>query len=796
MTDARAPRRRAPLLFSALVAGTAALVVPVMSTDLGPSVGFLPMVLALVAVFDLVSAYLLLQQVRNDGDTRSLAMAVAYTCSLVVMLGYAGAFPGVVSDPAPLASAPSVAPWMYVLWHSGFPVLLGLAWAPWPARWKQTLRAEARRRASVVSQVAAVVVGLAVVAAVVIAGTSLPVLIVGRDTSRMTQLTAPFTLPLVALAVLSTAWALRRRQGPERWTAVAVWVCLVDLSLTYASSARFSAGWYTGRALTVIAAAVVLVAMLHETSRLKALLHRTLARERASQLLQASLLDSLEVGVVLTDLDGRILSMNRSMQARFSEVGVGEVPRPIAMTTPDGVPIPWSQRPAATTAATGQGLTDVLLVLSRPDGDDVWLSASTTPVLDGDGQRSGVVTVYTDVTFREQARRALEQTALELAVARDAAVAADRAKSSFFAATSHEIRTPLNGVLGMTGLLRATDLDERQREFVDTARACGEQLLGLLDDVLDFSKAEGGHLQLDHRPLDLRRLVDDVLDMVGATARAKGLHVSGVVHDDLPAHVLGDALRLRQCLLNLLSNAVKFTTAGTVLLRVEPQADRVLFAVDDTGIGVDPAVVPMLFEPFRQADAGTTRRHGGTGLGLAITREIALLHGGTTGATPRAPAGSTFWFTAALPATAGPADVPEQPRDAHALRGHVLLAEDNVVNQRISTLLLEGLGLRVTVVGDGRQAVEAAVDGTYDVVLMDCQMPVLDGLEATVELRARGCRTPVLALTAGASRQDELACLAAGMDGYVTKPVEPVELGRILARHLAPSGSPAATVGS
>jgi signal transduction histidine kinase/CheY-like chemotaxis protein len=841
-----APPRHTPLLVGAVVTAGAAAVVPWMSHEVGPHLGFLPAVLAVVACFDLMSVYLLVQQFRSEGDNRSLAMAFAYTWSLVVMLGYAGAFPGVVGTPAPWATAPSVAPWLYVCWHTSFPVLLGLAWAPWRGRWQQPCPERRRTVVALATQFGAAGLAGSVVAFVVSHGQRLPVLIHGVDTSRMTALTAPVSLPLAAAAALWTAWALRHRRGPERWTAVAVWVCLLDLCLTYASRHRFSAGWYAGRTLTVIAAAVVLLAMLSETTRVKALLHATLLRERQVEQLQRILLDNLRESVVLSDVDGQVLMVNAATRVLLPHLTPGGPPGPLDVRGEDGTPLEYADRPVGRTARTGEPLRDVPLVMTNPDGAEFWLSANTTPVRDEDGAVTAVVSSYADVTARQQALR-------ELAVARDVAVSADRAKSSFLAATSHEIRTPLNGLLGMTGLLQHTDLDPRQREFVLTAHACGEQLLALLNEVLDFSKAEAGHLQLDPQEMDLLDLADEALGMVAEPARANGLVVSAVVEHDVPRRVVGDALRLRQALLNLLSNAVKFTASGRVDLTVRLDDGAVRFEVADTGVGVDPAVVPQLFEPFRQADAGTTRRYGGTGLGLAIAREIASLHGGAVGAEPRAGGGSTFWFSALLPA-AGVAEVTTlaglgvQVRAADpglerrvkelvlraggtvgddlvvacgvpagadalvlepgataqavlhalagspqvvaevvapvALAGRVLLAEDNAVNQRVATLLLEGMGLTVEVVGNGLDAVTAALGSPYDVILMDCQMPELDGLDAARALRAQGCRTPVLALTAAASRQDELACLDAGMDGYLTKPIDVQALGRALAVHL------------
>lgn len=455
---------------------------------------------------------------------------------------------------------------------------------------------------------------------------------------------------------------------------------------------------------------------------------------------------------------------------------------------------------AAADLSDGQRL-DLRHRVLHADGAVRWFLRRMTPFRrHPDGSVEQILAVSTEITAQVHAEERLADSARQLAAARDAAVAADLAKSSFLAATSHEIRTPLNGLLGMTGLLQQTDLDDRQRDFVGTAQACGEHLLALLTDVLDFSKADAGHLEIERHEVDLAALVDQAVVIVAETARAKGLAVRGGLAPSVPRLVSGDGLRLRQALLNLLSNAVKFTATGRVDATVSCTAGGLVrFEVTDTGPGVDPATVDTLFDPFRQADAGTSRRYGGTGLGLAITRQIAELHGGGVGAHARPQGGSAFWFTAELPALAGrQADHTAPPitpgiAAAGSLSGRVLLAEDNRVNQLVARLLLERFGLSVDVVDNGRKALDAALAVDYDLVLMDRQMPEMDGLEAVRALRSAGCHVPVLALTAASSRQDELECSAAGMDGYLTKPIDAGVLDAALRRHLPAAGTRART---
>jgi PAS domain S-box-containing protein len=444
-------------------------------------------------------------------------------------------------------------------------------------------------------------------------------------------------------------------------------------------------------------------------------------------------------------------------------------------------------------------------MLHIDSGHTVWVHGEASPrqLAHGAWVWNGY---FSDVT-------AAKGIAVELQRAKDQAVAASLAKSDFLANMSHEIRTPMNGVLGMADLLMDTQLDAEQAEYVSVVKSSADALLRVINDILDFSKIEAGKLQIEHIPLQLRQTLDDTVKAVALRARDKGLELRCEMDAGLPQALLGDPGRLRQILMNLLGNAIKFTKAGAVVLRVfggAEDADGLMlhFSVTDSGIGIAPDKLESIFEAFSQEDSSTTRRFGGTGLGLTICARLVDAMGGNIWVESELGAGSVFHFTLRVgvdhqvPRTVSAPEARTQALPASTdpqRKLQVLLVEDNRINQKLAITLLERWGHHVTVAENGALAVALVARQPFDVVLMDMMMPVLDGLEATRQIRVlagAAATVPIVAMTANAMESDRQRCLEAGMNEYISKPIKAPELQSMLnkvAGQIAGAAAQAAT---
>ncbi len=508
--------------------------------------------------------------------------------------------------------------------------------------------------------------------------------------------------------------------------------------------------------------------------------------------------------IIITDLEARIEYVNDAFLATTGftrEEAIGKNPRVLqsGKTAPETYADLWRALTAGR-AWKGEFLN------RRKDGSEYVEFATISPLTDPDGTVRRYLAVKEDITEKKRLGQELNEyryhledlvarRTVDLAEARERADAANEAKTAFLANISHEIRTPMNAIVGLNHLLLRDDPTPVQRQRLTKVEGATRHLLSIINDVLDLSKIEAGKLKMDETDFNLSAVLDHVASLVSQSAHAKGLELD-VDADGVPLWLRGDPVRLRQALLNLAGNAVKFTEHGSVhvrakLLETEGTRMTVRFEVEDTGIGIAADRLPHLFESFEQADASTARTYGGTGLGLAITERLAELMGGTVGVESEPGRGTRVWFTAVLApgrerraAVVGPRD-PIQALRAHA-GARVLLAEDNEINQEVAVDLLIAAGLDVEAVPNGAEAVARATSGRYALILMDVQMPILDGLAATRAIRELGeyADVPILAMTANVFAADRQACFDAGMDGVVPKPVEPEQLYVTLARWL------------
>lgn len=497
------------------------------------------------------------------------------------------------------------------------------------------------------------------------------------------------------------------------------------------------------------------------------------------------------MGMVLSELDGRLLLPNQA----FLDI--------VQYTREETIRL--TERDFAVDDSPGPN-RNILLALSehgrfgpverryrRKDGTvvPVLLHGLVIKAVDGTPYRW---TFVQDIGEAKNIAAALQKSKLE-------ADAAARAKADFVASVSHELRTPINGVVGLSNLLLDTALSPEQQDYVESVRRSGQSLLDLVNDVLDFSRLEGGHILLELVPFSLSDIIDRTIDLISEQAAAKGLRINLSYDEALPKQLLGDPGRVRQVLLNLLSNAVKFTERGYIKVTVscdrETDEDVIIgFSVEDTGIGLPEDMRTRVFNSFVQVDTSNTRKVGGTGLGLAISKRLVNLMGGTIGVDGTSSGGSRFHFTARFkrvreqrqaPSTGPGSRNKRAPIEPDSRHGRILVAEDNRVNQLVLVRMLERLGYRADAVANGLEAIAAMRQAAYDLVLMDCHMPEMDGFEATRRIRAGAAGAPdvaIVAVTAGANRT---LCSDVGMNDYLTKPIDPDTLGAAVERWLPQS---------
>ncbi len=429
--------------------------------------------------------------------------------------------------------------------------------------------------------------------------------------------------------------------------------------------------------------------------------------------------------------------------------------------------------------------------MPKLDGGARELSVSYIPDFDVDKKVRGFVALVHDTTELnlQQAERN------QLSAREQAAVEASRLKSEFLANMTHEIRTPLNGIIGMADLMSETNLNDTQINFNQIIKSSGRDLLTLVNDILDFSKAEAGQLQIEVSEFKITHIFENSIDLLKKRAEEKSLTLNQSIDHRISEKLKGDFGRLSQVISNLLSNAIKFTEAGSIQLHATLQSEEadhlfVLFEVQDSGVGISEKNISKLFQPFTQADGSSTRKHGGTGLGLSISKKIASLMGGEIGVLSEEGRGSKFWFTCRLQRSHAQKSI-DQPVKSEHLSGKILVAEDNPVNQLLTLTLLKSLGYSATAVTNGYDVLKELGKNDYDLILMDCQMPEMDGLEATRRIRQlekiSSRHIPIIALTANALKSDQQQCLLSGMDDFVTKPVRKEILAQAISRWLKSS---------
>jgi PAS domain S-box-containing protein len=528
---------------------------------------------------------------------------------------------------------------------------------------------------------------------------------------------------------------------------------------------------------------------------------------RAAELSRAqSIIDSTHDAIVGMDVRGVITTWNPGAERLFGYAGSEVIGVSMRILLPPGQAAEETE--ILGRMSRGERIERLETVRRHKDGRLIDVAATISPIYDANGNIVGASKIARDITERKRAAMELEhyrnnleeqvrERTAELTLAKEAAEAANIAKSSFLANMSHEIRTPMNGIMGMVHLLRRDGITARQAQRLDTIDLSARHLLEIINNILDLSKIEAGKLALEEAPVQIDTLLENVRKILADRAKDAGLALRIEPAGALPT-LLGDPTRIEQCLLNYAANAIKFTERGAVTIRVATLAEtndsmQLRFEVEDTGIGIEAEAAARLFSAFEQADNSTTRKYGGTGLGLAITKHLAALMGGTAGTESRLGEGSRFWFTAMLKKgldlpdekATGPIDAESSLRERFSGRC-ILVVDDEPINLEVVKMALETTGLQIDTAQDGGDATSLALHKAYDAILMDVQMPNVDGLEATEVIRAIPgyAHTPIIAMTANVFVEDKARCLAAGMNDFLPKPFDPRDLFAILLHGL------------
>lgn len=552
------------------------------------------------------------------------------------------------------------------------------------------------------------------------------------------------------------------------------------------------------RILKQLSNQVVSFLKLHKTAQVAS--EQATSLEEAMTIVRRSdiMIDIMRDGVVVMNKNGQVITANPSA-CRILGMTYGELLEAKAphfgwiMTNENGKMIRWRDHPAMIALSTGEPVFEAVVGVRKLKNEKLWLQVSAQPFcVDGEDELNEVVVSFTDISSTKNQEAKLRQLSQN-------AEAANKAKTAFLANMSHEIRTPLNGVVGIAGALARTNLDERQKDMVELIVSSGKTLEKLLNDILDLSKVEAGQIELESAPFNIEQTIESAAKLLKIRAEEKGVSFDIDFDENLKSYYLGDSIRLRQIVSNLSSNAVKFTDSGSVKISIKPTetANGIIVKVSDTGIGMTPEACALIFNRFTQADTTITRRFGGTGLGLAISKGLVELMGGNIKVSSEPNVGTTFELF--LPIQE--AEELQNNQSLHEenlatltnddeIRPSILLVEDHLMNQKVFSIMIEPFNMDVTIANNGAEAVEIYQQSNFDIVFMDMQMPIMDGVSATrkireIEAEFNRSHTPIVMLTANATISHQQKALAAGADYHVIKPLTLESLGQVLIEALS-----------